>query len=316
MKKIILFIIAGFMFILGACSSRNTSNEFDTFDKAVSNLDSYSLTANMTIYKFDKEINADIKVDYLKPDFYKVVFKTQNSNEQIIVKNKEGVFVITPSINKQFKFDSEWPLNSSHAYLIDAVWKDIKKDSNLEYKVNGNILSIEATISDSKISKIKMDIDIKNNKPLTAEFYDSNNDKRIYVVFKEFKVNPKLSEDIFNQNIILNEQTEGNVSTELELSVTVGYVCEGTRLVSKKLDTESVIMVYEGEFNYTIIINKLDDNNSLIQAATELDILESGLVLYNKNVTRYYIQDVEVSIYSKSLDLDTVCNILSQLVIC
>ena len=94
MKKIILFIIAGFMFILGACSSRNTSNEFDTFDKAVSNLDSYSLTANMTIYKFDKEINADIKVDYLKPDFYKVVFKTQNSNEQIIVKNKEGqVFV-------------------------------------------------------------------------------------------------------------------------------------------------------------------------------------------------------------------------------
>ena len=45
----------------------------------------------------------------------KIIF----TNEQIVVKNTSGVYVLTPSLNKEFRFDSDWPLNSSHAYILE-----------------------------------------------------------------------------------------------------------------------------------------------------------------------------------------------------
>ena len=53
-----------------------------------------------------------------------------NNHEQIILKNKEGLYVITPSLNKSYKFESTWPDNSSQAYILSSIIKDIKDDKN------------------------------------------------------------------------------------------------------------------------------------------------------------------------------------------
>lgn len=67
--------------------------------------------------------------------FYKVVLVNQtNNHEQVILKNKEGLYVVTPSLNKSFKFDSVWPENSSQAYLLQNLVTDIKNDNEKTFE--------------------------------------------------------------------------------------------------------------------------------------------------------------------------------------
>ena len=48
---------------------------------------------------------------------------------KLYLKNPDGLYVVTPSLNKSFKFDSVWPENSSQAYLLQNLVNDIKNDS-------------------------------------------------------------------------------------------------------------------------------------------------------------------------------------------
>ena len=40
------------------------------------------------------------------------------------------VYVVTPRINKSFKFQSDWPYNNSQVYLLSPLLEDINSDEN------------------------------------------------------------------------------------------------------------------------------------------------------------------------------------------
>lgn len=42
--------------------------------------------------------------------------------------------VLTPSLNKSFKFESEWPYNNSQVYLLQSVVNDINNDKALSFE--------------------------------------------------------------------------------------------------------------------------------------------------------------------------------------
>ena len=63
----------------------------------------YTMSGQMDIVSNEEMYNYDINVLYLKPDYYRVSLVNKQSNhEQIILKNKNGTFVVTPSLNKSF----------------------------------------------------------------------------------------------------------------------------------------------------------------------------------------------------------------------
>ena len=75
----------------------------------------------------------NIDVAYKEEDNFRVSLKNKtNNHEQIILKNSEGVFVLTPSLNKSFKFQSEWPYNNSQSYLLQTLVNDIKNDKKVK----------------------------------------------------------------------------------------------------------------------------------------------------------------------------------------
>ena len=47
-----------------------------------------------------------------------------------IVRNKDGVFVMTPQLNQIFKFQGSWPNNTQKPYLIQTIDK-LLKDANI-----------------------------------------------------------------------------------------------------------------------------------------------------------------------------------------
>ena len=96
----------------------------DVVDKLTSNLEdakSYYATGVMEVDNNGQVYQYNVEVAYQKPENYKVTLKNETTNnEQIILKNDEGVFVLTPALNKQFKFQSDWPLSSSQVYLYQS----------------------------------------------------------------------------------------------------------------------------------------------------------------------------------------------------
>ncbi len=59
----------------------------------------------------------------------------KKDQSQIILRNEEGVFVLTPALNKSFRFQSDWPQNSSQAYLYESLVRDILQDKkNLTFE--------------------------------------------------------------------------------------------------------------------------------------------------------------------------------------
>ena len=85
MKRILLLMIL-MLTVLTGCN-KNKNHSVNDVVKYLEGLDSYSLTSTMKINKEDKTISLDVTVDYLAPNYYKVVFG--NDNEQIIIKNSE-----------------------------------------------------------------------------------------------------------------------------------------------------------------------------------------------------------------------------------
>lgn len=319
MKRIFIVLTMCFMFVLCGCSKNSKDmNSLEGATNYINSLNSYSLTCNMTIYRADKEVKSVITVDYLKPCYYKVKFSTANGHEQLIVKNNEGVYVLTPSLNKQFKFDSEWPLNSTHAYLLNAITNDIKRDSNAKYDIDGNNIIIEAKLLDNaRFSTMKFYYNIVDKKPVKSEFYDTEGNVKVLAEFIDFTANPTISTDLFNPDLIMEQNSnEGTTNEEEETSigVTVSYVLEGSNLASSQALDDCTVLVYSGEKSYTIIVKKIEVYQSCIamDSYNNFEILESGLLLSGNSCYKYYVNDLEVSIYSNSLTFDDVLEIISN----
>ena len=97
---------------------------------------------NEDVYKYD------VKVSFKEEDYYRVSLKNESNNhEQIILKNDDGVYVLTPSLNKSFKFESEWPYNNSQVYLLKSLMEDINNDKSYKFEEKDNNYIFTSTVN-------------------------------------------------------------------------------------------------------------------------------------------------------------------------
>jgi len=323
MKKILYSFVFMLLLLTTSCDSKLEKDGIKVACDYLSSLDSYSLDCDMTIYRANKDVKMDVTVDYLKPSYYRVTFSNNNGHEQIIVKNADGVYVLTPSLNKEFKFDSQWPLNSSHAYLIEALISTIKEDTSATFELNGDTLIINSKLNNinDSATKLKFYYDTKNKKPQKVLFLDDNDNEKILVEFNEFNPNKELKAEMFNSKLIMEEKSNSKENTndekteETSIDITCGYVCEGVNLSDYIIEDNYTVLCYTGDINYTVVVQKVDLYSSVISMDeyNDYDYLDSGLLLIGENYSRYYVDDLEVSIYSNNLNRDEVSAIASDI---
>ncbi len=215
MKKLALIAI-GLMFLLTGCGKKTPEDLIAKFEKNVSKAKSYVLKGNMEIVSNEETFTYSIEADYLKDNYYKVTLVNQtNNHEQIILRNTEGVYVVTPSLNKSFKFQSEWPDSSSQSYILSSIIKDIKNDSTatLEEKDKGYCIKTKVNYpNNAELTYQKVYFD-KNMNLESVEVYNNDDIVNIKVNFTsiDLKANLKASdfalEDLIDPNLN-NESSE------------------------------------------------------------------------------------------------------------
>lgn len=199
MKKIAI-IVFSLMFILTGCGKKSPEDLVAKFKKNVNNSKSYILKGNMEILSNEETYTYSIEANYLESDFYKVTLVNQtNNHEQIILKNKDGVYVVTPTLNKSFKFQSEWPDNSSQSYILASLIKDIDKDKKRELSEQDKNYVLKTSVNypnnaDLKYQKIYFDKDMNLEK---VEVYDANDTITIKAEFASINLKANLKEEDF-----------------------------------------------------------------------------------------------------------------------
>ena len=320
LKKVYLLVIVFLTLGLASCDKKSKHKDLNDLTEYVESLDSYELKAVLAIKRQEKTVNMNVDVNYLKPAFYKVSFTNESGNEQIVVKNTSGVYVLTPSLNKEFRFDSEWPLNSSHAYILEAIMKDIENDGASTFIIENDIMQIESKISktNSDVVKMKFYYDLVNNKPIKTVFLNPQNEEKISVTFSEFTANKALKEDVFNNKLIMDEKTslEGVEPTIPTILLTVGHIIDGTTLTSQQTSDSMVILCYTGDKNYTIVASVATTYFPSVTMFEfdELEVMSDGVIMFNDYGGMYYHDGLEVAIYSNELTVNEILSIAETLV--
>ena len=99
MKKFCLVMFS--CLLLVGCGNYNSKNASKDLENKINNLKSYNLTGVLEITSNDDIYKYDVDVSYKKEDKFRVSLKNQaNNHEQIILKNDDGVYVITHESTK------------------------------------------------------------------------------------------------------------------------------------------------------------------------------------------------------------------------
>lgn len=258
LKKKVLILLCG-CFLLTGCFGKN-SNSVNKFIKKVNKTKSYHLTGNLQITNNEDTYNYDVKVSYKIDDYFKVSLTNKtNDHEQIILKNDEGVYVLTPSLNKSFKFQSEWPYNNSQSYLLQSIVNDIENDKNkkVEKKDNKTIITTNVNYSNNKnLKNQKIYLD-KSSMVEKVEVYDEDDNLKIKMEFDEIDLKSKFEDDYFNVESNISAGNVSETSKQIEDIVYPMYMPENTYLAGEDKisleEGERVILTFLGDSPFTII---------------------------------------------------------------
>ncbi|RBW67844.1 LolA family protein [Bacillus taeanensis] len=265
MRSVILILVV-FLLALAGCGQKSQEDILGSLEEKWEKLDSYKAEATMTLETGDEPRIYQVEVWHKKPSYYRV--KLQNADQeqsQIILRNDEGVFVLTPALNKSFRFQSEWPDNQSQVYLYESLINDILNDKERTFKVkekekdytfttktnyqNKNLHEQEITLSGKTLAPEKVAIKDKDlNVLVTVEFKNVTFDHP----FKE--------EDFDMQRNMTGAKLEIPTMAETDQQMEVMYpmyVPDGLVLSEEKelsVDgEEKVILSYTGDKSFTLI---------------------------------------------------------------
>lgn len=308
-KMKLLILIVSFFIVVGCNKANDPKRQVLNMLKGVN---SYHLDADMTIYNNDDSYKYTLGVDYKDKDLFRVSMKNKaNDHEQIVLRNTDGVFVLTPSLGKSFKFESDWPYNDSQSYLLQMIIKDINDDKNsmVVETDEGNVIKSKVSFSNnSKLVSQNVYLD-KDNKITKVEVLDGNDKAQIVVEIIGYELNKNIDDNLFkvDNNMTVSKTYDKTYPQEINSIVYPLYVPSNTYLTSqdkvKKNDGERVILNFSGDKNFTIIEEtaSLSDNSvvpvsgSIYEVAGVFGVQEGNSVSWTSNGIEYYVVSEDLS---------------------
>ncbi|MGE5702523.1 MAG: DUF4367 domain-containing protein [Clostridia bacterium] len=250
-----------------------TKTPEDVVEELSSNLNKitgYKSSAVLTLQMGSTPQEYAVEVWYAKPTKYRVALTSKQRNiTQIILRNDEGVFVLTPHLNKSFRFQSGWPENNGPLYLYETLVHSIVEDNErvLNMEDKQYVFEVKANYSGNRSltkQKIWMTDDFR---PTRAEIMDNNMNTLVQIKFSDFAFNPEFDKDAFDKDrnmtsAITSIPTLGTNGKPLKQPTSQFGVIEPTYLPKGvqqvgiepvKVNGERVVVLeYKGTYNYRL----------------------------------------------------------------
>lgn len=261
-----ILVLVCIVFVLAACGAKSKEDVAKDLEENLDKLTGYKAKAEMTMNTGQEEQKYLIDIWHQKDDNYRVRLSNDKDEDggQIILKNKDGVFVLTPSLDKSFKFQTEWPENGSQPYLYQSLAKDIMSDADAAFEVTETDYKFRTKTnyqSNNNLPFQEIFLDKKSLTPNLVRILDKDDHVLVEVKFTSFELNPSFAKDDFSmeKNMAAKDALKpvsGPGTTEV-LEVILPEFTAGAELVEQKdviLDNgKRVILTFDGEKNFTLV---------------------------------------------------------------
>lgn len=306
------------------CFKKGSSDIVETLTKKIEKCDSYHITGELEIINNEDSYLYDIDVSYTKEDNFRVSLKNKtNNHEQIILKNNEGVFVLTPSLNKSFKFQSEWPYNNSQSYLLQTVLKDIKNDNSKKIEEENDQYVVTTTVNYSNnknLVKQKIYVDKKGNVK-KVEVLNSEDVIKMKMTYKNIDYKATFDKNYFDldQNMSYNSKTEMETVKEIEDVIYPMYMPENTYLESQDTvaleDGERVILTFAGDSPFMIVEEtvSLEDEHVTVPVYGEPEMFLGTIGSVTENSASWIVNGIEYYAVSDTLSSDELLQVVNSI---
>ncbi len=296
------------MFVLAACGEKSQEDVIKSLEKKTENLKGYKTQATMVFHQGDKKQKYKAEISYKSSDFYKIVLDGgEQSNKQMIIKNDNGVFVLTPALKKKYSFESKWPNNRSQYYLYQSLVTDILNDPEPDFETKDDqyVFTTATNYKTKELAHQKIVLN-KDLEPKKVQIMDKDMNTVIDVSFNDFKFNPEFEKGTFDEDKAMSaarieKPTMANQDKELTV-VRPNLNWENTKLalVKKVKNDDKVrhVIKYEGDRSFTLIESKSDvaETSSTVSASgNPVDLgyavgtITDGSLSWSYNGTDFYL---------------------------
>ncbi len=322
MNKKYIAIIAGVVLLVGVfCFLKLRPSSLEKMMKEANDYKSYQLVCNMEMLENDELKSYQVTSSYASiddKDYYKVELYDKSLNQaQVIVRNQDGVFVLTPSLNQIFQFKSDWPNNSPKPYIYQSLLSFIK-DNKPEKVKDGYLVNGKMTYeNDDRIKSQEIKFD-KNLKPVYVTVFDDDGTEIIKLTTTSFKANQDMKKEAFLQDQIMkesqNQYSSASSSLPLYPVALMGSTLENEK-VAKIDQTTNHILKFTGDKSFTIIESGSSASEKVdveVVNGKMIDLID-GIAFENENQMTYVSSGVVCSLYSHDLTKEEMLAVLSSM---
>lgn len=319
MKKWVVLLLAGLMviFALSACGTKSQEDVVKELNGKLEDLKGYKVKAKMTLQMGADPQTYDVEIWHKEPAYYRVDLKNaQKDQSQMILRNDDGVFVLTPALNKSFRFQSDWPENSSQAYLYESLIEDIIEDKEAKFSSTKEhyVFETKTRYQNNKMLPLQ---EIKLNKkdltPVSVKVMDSDRKSLVTVEFSNADFNAAFDKKDFDMaKNMTGAQLEVPVMADIgDKEFTVKYptaeMPDVNLIEEKPMETENgkrVILTYDGEKSFTLIQEKaVVIPTTMVSTTVSGELVDLGFTIgaLSSNSLTWTYQGVDYTLASKDL---------------
>ncbi|PWW45296.1 outer membrane lipoprotein-sorting protein [Paenibacillus pabuli] len=205
--------------LLAACGKKDAAAVVKDLNEVVGEMESYQGAGVMTLHTGDTPQQYKVEVWHQKPSYYRIALTNAKKDvTQIVLRNDEGVFVLTPSQNKSFRFQSNWPDNQGQVYLYETLIRSITGDSTRQFadEKESYVFDVAANYNTHALVRQKIWLNKSDYAPKQVEVSDSNANVVVDVKFDSFKFGTEFEKDAFDmqRNMTAANENGGKVGTD------------------------------------------------------------------------------------------------------
>ena len=325
MKKIFLLGLLITSILLTGCGKYTEKSAVKDLNKEIDKLNAYKLEGDLEIVNNEEVYNYKVEVSYKKSDLYKVsLTNTANNYEQIILKNNDGVYVVTPSLNKSFKFQSDWPYSNSQIYLLKSIVNDIKNDNNKTYKETKNGYTFTTKVNypnNKKLVKQKVKFDKKLNLQ-EVKVYNDEQVPMMTLKVTDIDKSPTFGKSYFSVNKALKSakvETKEEKTASIEDTIYPLVLPTNTKLANEervdKEGGERIIMTFDGDKPFLLVEEtaSIEDEMTIIPTYGEPYMLMDALGAMTDNSISWTSNGIDYYIVSDVMNQDELVEVAKSI---
>ena len=342
MRKVFLFLGLFCLFLTG-CGKQNEGAVLKEFQDKVNSADAYYLTGNMELVNNEDVYSYKINVAYERDDHYKIeLINLVNDHEQVILRNEEGVYIITPSLNKSFKFQSDWPYNNSQVYLLSSLMDDLSNDGNRTFeKVDDGYIFTSSVNYPNNEKLVSQKIYLGNDYlPTKVVVMDADGNPQITMVFDKIDLKIDFNDTYFDLGSVINTDKKEEKKEEKDTSETQEpnedgtktketatiddiiypmYLPVNTYLTNQERvstdDGERMILTFSGDSAFTLIEETVSysDKAEIIPTYGTVELVGASLAVVNDNSANWFDNGIEYYLVSDVMTTDELLQVVRSI---